>query len=53
VITSLAGQRVDSPSALAKILVAHHPGDTVQLAWTDDYGQPHAAAVGLGTGPPA
>ena len=53
VMTSLAGQSVDSPSAVAKILVGHHPGDMVQLAWTDNYGQQHTATVGLGTGPPA
>ena len=48
-----AGTGVDSPSALPKILVAHHPGDTVQLGWTDNYGRAHTATVGLGTGPPA
>jgi S1-C subfamily serine protease len=53
VITSLAGQSVDSPSALSKILVVHHPGDTVQLEWTKYNGQAHTATIGLSTGPPA
>jgi S1-C subfamily serine protease len=53
VITSLAGQSVDSPTTLAKILVAHHPGESVQLGWTDNYGQSHTATIGLGAGPPA
>jgi S1-C subfamily serine protease len=53
VITSLAGQTVGSPSALSKILVSHHPGDRVELGWTDTAGQSHTATVNLASGPPA
>jgi S1-C subfamily serine protease len=53
VITSLAGQTVGSSSALSKILVGYHPGDEVQLGWTDGYGQSQTATVDLGSGPPA
>jgi S1-C subfamily serine protease len=53
VITSLAGQTVDSPTALAKILVGYHPGNSVSIGWTDTEGQPHTATVDLGDGPPA
>jgi S1-C subfamily serine protease len=52
-ITSLAGQTVDSPSALSKILVSFHPGDSVEIGWTDTGGQSHSATVHLGSGPPA
>lgn len=53
VITSLAGQTVDSPTALAKILVGYHPGNTVAIGWTDPEGHSHTATIDLGTGPPA
>jgi S1-C subfamily serine protease len=53
VITSLAGHSVGSSSALAKILVVHHPGDSVQLGWTDNNGQSHAVTISLSAGPPA
>ncbi len=53
VITSLAGQTVDSASALSKILVSYHPGDMVELGWTDTAGQPHTATIDLGSGPPS
>jgi S1-C subfamily serine protease len=53
VITSLAGQTVDSATALSKILVSYHPGDSVELGWTDTSGQSHTATVDLGSGPPS
>jgi S1-C subfamily serine protease len=53
VITSLAGQSVSSPTALSKILVGYHPGDSVTIGWTDTAGQSHTATVDLGSGPPA
>jgi S1-C subfamily serine protease len=53
VITSLAGQTVDSPTDLTKILVRYHPGDSVTIGWTDQEGQSHTATISLGSGPPA
>jgi S1-C subfamily serine protease len=50
-ITSLAGQTVDSPSTLTKLISKYHPGDKVQVAWTDGSGQTHQATVTLATGP--
>jgi S1-C subfamily serine protease len=52
-ITSLAGTTVDSPSALTAALATHHPGDKVQIEWTDQAGQSHTATVQLASGPPA
>jgi len=53
VITSFDGQTVDTPSTLTDLLVPLHPGDTVQVGWTDTSGQTHTASVALGSGPPA
>ena len=53
VITAVNGKSVNSPSDLSNLLEPEHPGDTVQLQWTDQSGQTHNAAVTLGTGPPA
>jgi S1-C subfamily serine protease len=52
-ITSVDGQAVTSATALTDLLSAHHPGDSVQLRWTDSSGQTHAATVKLASGPPA
>ena len=51
VIVSLDGTAIDSPSALATALFAHHPGDSVQVTWVDAAGQ-HTATVTLASGPP-
>jgi S1-C subfamily serine protease len=53
VITSFSGTTLDSPSALTAALVTHHPGDKVQIGWTDTSGQSHTATVQLVSGPPA
>jgi S1-C subfamily serine protease len=53
VITGLGGSTIDSPEALTAALVSHHPGDKVQIAWTDQSGQSHTATVQLASGPPA
>jgi S1-C subfamily serine protease len=52
-ITSLNGSPVSSPSDLSNLIEPEHPGDTVQLQWTDQSGQTHSASVKLGSGPPA
>ena len=53
VITGLDGQSVGSSTDLSNLLEADHPGDTVQLQWTDQSGQTHTAGVKLTSGPPA
>ena len=53
VITALNGTAVNSASDLSNLLTPHHPGDTVQLQWTDQSGQTHSASVTLASGPPA
>jgi S1-C subfamily serine protease len=52
-ITSLNGTTINSPTDLSNLLEPEHPGDTVQLQWTDSSGQTHSASVTLGSGPPA
>jgi serine protease Do len=49
---SLDGTAVDSPTAVITLLVSHHPGDPVQLAWLDPSGQQHHDTVLLVVGPP-
>ena len=53
VITAVDGQQVTSANALTDLLSAHHPGDSVQLRWTDPAGRTHAATVKLASGPAA
>ncbi len=52
-IVSVNGTAVNSPTDLSNLLEPRHPGDTVQLQWTDQSGQTHSASVKLGSGPPA
>jgi S1-C subfamily serine protease len=52
-VDSLDGSTINSPSDLSNLLEPKHPGDTVQLQWTDQSGQTHTASVKLGSGPPA
>jgi S1-C subfamily serine protease len=53
VITSLGGKSVSTGTDIQEILVGHHPGDKVSIAWTDPEGQSHTATLTLGTGPAA
>jgi S1-C subfamily serine protease len=51
-ITTLNGQTVSSPSSLTTLLEPFHPGDKVEIGWTDDSGQSHSTTVDLSSGPP-
>ncbi|MFC9689982.1 trypsin-like peptidase domain-containing protein [Kribbella sp. NPDC056951] len=51
VITSFDGKPVTSPETLSELLDQHHPGDKVEVAWTDQQGQSHKATIELVTGP--
>jgi len=53
VITSVAGQSVNSGTDIQRVLASHHPGDKVSISWTDAYGQSHTATVTLAAGPAA
>jgi S1-C subfamily serine protease len=52
-ITSLDGQSVGSWTTLGKLMLAHHPGDTIRLGWTDSSGNAHTTSIQLASGPPA
>lgn len=52
-IVSVDGQSIDSVTSLNAVMTAHHPGDRVQVVWTDQSGQQHSATVQLATGPAA
>jgi len=53
VITSLGGNSVTAPSGLSLLIERYHPGDSVQLGWTDSSGHQHSATVQLSSGPAA
>jgi len=53
VVTALDGKSVSTGTDITEILVGHHPGDKVSIAWTDTGGQSHTATLTLGTGPAA
>jgi S1-C subfamily serine protease len=52
-IVSVGGQTVDSPTTLSALLSSHHPGDSVQIGWTDQSGAQQTSNVQLATGPAA
>jgi S1-C subfamily serine protease len=53
VITSFDGRSTTSPTTLTHLLVPLHPGNKVELGWTDSSGTSHTATVVLQSGPPA
>ena len=53
VITSLGGNAVKSATQLSSLMVRYHPGDHVQVGWTDTSGKHHNASLQLATGPAA
>ena len=53
VITSVGGHQISSPSALQAAMEGHHPGDSVRIGWTDQFGQTHFATLILANGPAA
>jgi len=52
-VTALDGKSVSTGTDIQNILIPHHPGDKVSIAWTDSAGQSHTATLTLGTGPTA
>jgi S1-C subfamily serine protease len=53
VITSLNGKAVSSPEALSTLIQRYHPGDRVQLRWTDSSGVRRISTLKLASGPAA
>jgi S1-C subfamily serine protease len=51
-ITAIDGRKIDSPSTLTNLLLLRAPGDTIHVAWVDQFGNTRKAAVKLATGPP-
>ncbi len=52
-ITSLDGRTITGPGALTAAISQDHPGQQVQIGWSDPSGLSHTATVDLGSGPPA
>ena len=52
-ITALGGQTVSTAEDIAHALVKYHPGDSISVTWTDQYGQSHTSNLTLTTGPAA
>ena len=50
-ITGVNGTTVTSPTSLTDALVQDHPGERVNVRFTDGYGQSHTVTVVLATGP--
>ena len=51
-ITSIGGKSISTPNDLTNDMGIYHPGDKVQVAWTDANGQSHTSNVQLSSGPP-
>jgi S1-C subfamily serine protease len=53
VITSVAGQPVNSSASIQQVLEKYHPGDKISITWTDGFSQSHTSTVALASGPAA
>lgn len=51
VITAIAGKSVSSTSGVQAIVLAHKPGETLTVTYTDQFGTSHTTTVTLGSGP--
>ncbi|MGW6376605.1 S1C family serine protease [Rhodococcus sp. NPDC055112] len=52
VITTFDGKPIRTAAELTAMMVARHPGDRIELAWTDASGGSRSATIVLTTGPP-
>ncbi|GAC1535310.1 MAG: hypothetical protein NVS3B12_17180 [Acidimicrobiales bacterium] len=50
-VTAIGGERVDSATALTKLIRSHRPGARVSLVWSDQSGATHTATLTLTAGP--
>jgi S1-C subfamily serine protease len=53
VITHLGGTTITTPASLHEAMLAHRPGQTVQVSWIGTDGAGHSANLTLASGPPA
>ena len=53
VITAIDGRTVTSATDLSQDLAGDHPGQSIQITWTDSSGASHTATATLQSGPPA
>ncbi|WP_369801806.1 S1C family serine protease [Nocardia sp. BMG51109] len=51
VLTEIDGDRIDSANALIATMDTHHPGDNVNVTWTDGTGRSQTSKVELAKGP--
>ncbi|MGE5137157.1 MAG: trypsin-like peptidase domain-containing protein [Gemmatimonadota bacterium] len=51
VITAVNGHAVTAPSSLTSALASYHPGNTIQVTWTDINGNQHTGSLRLIAGP--
>ncbi|MBF6174535.1 S1C family serine protease [Nocardia blacklockiae] len=51
VITAIDGDRIDSANTLIATMDKHHPGDNVNITWTDGTGRTQTAKAELAEGP--
>jgi S1-C subfamily serine protease len=52
-IETIGGHQVTSASDLQTVIEQYHPGDRVQITWTDQSGQSHSGTVTMMNGPAA
>jgi S1-C subfamily serine protease len=52
VITAIGGTAVTGPNDIQSVVLAHKPGDSVTITYTDTSGATQTAGVTLGSGPP-
>jgi S1-C subfamily serine protease len=50
-IVSVGGHDISTSSAMQTAIEGYHPGDSVSVTWTDQFGQANTATVVLTTGP--
>jgi len=53
VITSIDGNTVATAADVSRLLLPHHPGDTIKLGWQDTTGRSQTTSIQLATGPPS
>ncbi|MDQ2850678.1 MAG: S1C family serine protease [Actinomycetota bacterium] len=51
VIIAIGSRQIASVAGVTSVLATHRPGQSVPVAWTDQQGQSHTAAVTLAAGP--
>lgn len=53
VITAIGGKSITSAGTISQLISEDHPGQSIQVTWSDSGGTSHASTVTLEAGPPA